>query len=124
MFKLRQEHVDAQAKAILRRFEDAVVPEIRMDYPERYRSLGESGVREWVRGAIQGARKYGIVREKDVWLFVRLTFTLGREFDGAAGPAWAREILCSKTITDPRIKIRRLYQTAARQSAKGDGRQG
>ena len=109
MLKLRKEHLDAFEAQVVSLFASRVVAHVKTIWPAECGELGDAGVAEAVRSAIQRAAALGLSSEYDVVRFVDLTFILAKDFDTNPLARWTGAILSDRTLS-PTAKIDRLYQ--------------
>jgi len=111
MLKIYPEQTDAFAQASVRDFEARMVRHLRRFFLEECRGLGEDGLLATIRHGVSRAASYGIVSEHDVALYLNLTMALGRDFDRDPLLPWAGAILTEPALTEPWLKMGRLYRT-------------
>jgi hypothetical protein len=109
MLKLRKEHLEAFEAQVIRRFSSRVIAHVKAVWPAECGELGEAGVSDLVKTAIQRAAALGLSREADIVRFVDLSFILARDFETNPLSSWTRPILSDRTLAPP-AKIDKLYQ--------------
>ena len=109
MLKLRKEHLDAFEAQVVNLFTTRVIAHLKAVWPAECGELGEAGVNETAKTAIQRAASLGLSNEFDIVRFVDLAFILARDFETNPLSSWTRPILADRTLT-PTAKVDRLYQ--------------
>src|SRR6185369_13703282 len=87
LLTLRQEQTDLFARHELERFEARVIAHLRQYFPQRMASVSEQNARGLVRFCMERARRYGIVTERSLVLYISVAVALGSRFDQRH--AWA-----------------------------------
>src|ERR1700684_2106646 len=77
------------------------------DYPEDCEELGEEELDILITLGLRQAKSYGIIREKDLFLYFDVMFTLAYNVDTHPEYPWAREILKNPNW-DGKEKVERL----------------
>ncbi|MEA3641720.1 MAG: hypothetical protein VBE63_17535 [Lamprobacter sp.] len=98
---------------MLERYEHRLLTHVREFFPKNVAMLGDDGAQAAVRYAIGRAQAYGLAAEQDIAIYVDLVFAFGRDFDGHC--PWARDILNSPRIPNPRARADVLFHTAIQQ---------
>ena len=80
--------------------------------PSSARKLGEDKTRETIQQGIAKAKKYGIVSEHDVCIYIDMMFEYGDEFDVDPKLPWASQVLNDPAIKDPTYQVNRLFDAA------------
>lgn len=94
-----------------RTFEDRVVGDVQILFPEEYEFLGEDIVRERVRQGCTDAEALGIQIEADIARFIYLMFLLAPDFTESARYPWVSPILSDESLK-PSEKLDALYVEA------------
>ena len=94
------------------RYEDRMTEHLRRCFPDQCEKMDEPGIRRIIAQGIEHAKRYNIVTERDVCLFIDLMFIFGEEFDTSPNLPWMSEILTDPHRTDPSRKIDHLYDVA------------
>lgn len=75
---IRAEQLKAFAKTVEERFEDQLVLRLHDLFPHISSKLSETGLREVIQYGMIQARRYGIVRERDVGRYIGIMLMLVR----------------------------------------------
>ena len=121
MIVIRNEQMDALGQIGLKVFEDRVVVRLNKLFPEECEALGETIVREIIRYGIRQAKRYDIVIESDVCLYIDLMFVFGVNFDKDRQLTWVPEILNDAKLESASIKMNRLYDAGLEHQNAGTG---
>ncbi len=116
---IRRAQLDAFADVALRRFEERAAEHVRRFFPDDAEALGDGDLRAVVRHGVARARGYDITRERDVYRYLNLMFTFGRDFDVDRRLPWAGEAL-RLPLPGPG-KMQHLYARALAHEAEGRG---
>lgn len=95
-------------------FENRMIAHLFRCFPSECETLGQNRVRDRVRSGIENARRYGVTLERDVCKYIDLMFTFGANFDTEPGSFWAADILNDDSLTNPSVKMDRLFAEAKR----------
>jgi hypothetical protein len=109
MITIRPEQMKVFSKAASKSFEDRMVAHLAKFFPQQCKKLGEEKIHETIQQGIVKARRYGIITEHDVCIYIDIMFDLGSDFDVDPELPWASRVLKDSTIKDPTYKINRLY---------------
>ena len=74
-------------------FEERLVEHVERAWPEEIWNVPEPVVRQRLHRTVDRALAYNVKRERDVVIFVDLTYEHGESFELVPGFAWARRIL-------------------------------
>jgi hypothetical protein len=94
-------------------FEQTMARFVRNAFPARCQALGEAGVRDTIRHGYRRAATYHFTRETDRSHFVELLFLLGQNFDQNPSLDWVQAILHDPAISDPSVRMARLWEAAS-----------
>jgi hypothetical protein len=108
LLTLRQEQTDLFARLELERFEARVIAHLRQYFPQRMASVSDQNARGLVRFSMERARRYGIVTERSLVLYISVAVALGSRFDQRH--AWAAEILRDPFIATPEARVEELHR--------------
>ncbi len=109
---IRPEQMTQLAQAAERDFQQRMGSHLREFFPEQYAGLGEAAVREAVQEAIQKARSYQILAERDICKYADVMSAFGRDFDRNAALGWASSILNDPALRDAGARVNRLADEA------------
>jgi hypothetical protein len=93
-------------------FEDRMVAHLAEFFPEKSKALGEADTRERIQEGAVKARRYGIVSEQDVCIYIDMMFEYGNDFDVDPELPWATQVLKDPEIKDSTYKVNRLFDAA------------
>jgi hypothetical protein len=110
LLTLRQEQTDLFSHLELERFEARVIAHLRQYFPQRMANVSEQNARGLVRFCVGRARRYGIVTERALVLYIGVAVTLGTRFDQRH--AWAAETLRDEFIATPEARVEELHRRA------------
>jgi hypothetical protein len=94
-------------------FEETMARFVRNAFPARCQALGDTGVRETIRYGYRRAAIHRFTRETDRSHFVELLFLLGQNFDQNPSLDWVQTILRDPAISDPSVRMARLWEAAS-----------
>jgi hypothetical protein len=100
-------------------FEGRMVAHLGEFFPQRCKTLGEEKTRETIQQGTVNARKYGIISEHDVCIYIDMMFEYGDDFDVDPELPWASQVLNDPEIRDPTYKVNRLFDAAMDQRKSG-----
>jgi hypothetical protein len=109
MLRLRKEHLAAFEAHVVNLFISRVTAHLKAVWPAECQELGDAGLGEIVRNAIQRGAALGLSTEHDLVRYVDLSFLLAKDFETNPLSAWTRPILADR-MRPPRAKLDRLYQ--------------
>ena len=112
MLVIRKEQMSVLEVAMASRFRGKLCEHLRQELPEETKTLPDPQLRSAVEEGIVQGRQYGITTERDLTLFVDLTFLLSPAFEHAPGMEWAKRILLNKEM-DGETKMSLIYQKLA-----------
>ena len=111
MLIIRKEQKEALAKAARNIFEERMLVHLKKFFPDECQELGKDGTREAIRHAMDHAGSYGIVAERDIYIYTDVQFAFGRNFDKDL--TWAAEILNDESLQNAySAKVDRLHEAA------------
>jgi len=116
MLTLRQEQIDALAKAAEKQFEDRVLAHLQRVWATECQAVGESRIRQSIREAIERGKALGFVSEYDLVRFIDLFYLLGRKFETNPRAQWAADILNQAELS-PATKLDRLWERTEQEIA-------
>jgi hypothetical protein len=109
MLTIRNEQ---SASMSAQRFEHALSEHARATFPAHASALGESGLRDLLRGAVAAAKSLGFEAETEVAQYVDLVFAFGEGFERDPNLPWAARVLGDRTLADPGVVMHRLQEEA------------
>ena|SRR5579884_3331283 len=109
---IRSVQIDTLSEAMTGTFESDLEKHLRRCFPKECALLGPEAVRKRIRYGIDSSRRYGIVTEREVCMYVDLMIVFGPDFDRDPNLPWASSILNAKRWKDTSAKMDRLYRTA------------
>ena len=112
MLTMRPQQINAFSKMALRSFEDRMMAHVQEFFPEKCETLGAEKTHAAIRQGMLKARKYGILSEYGVCIFIDVMFEYGGDFDVDPALPWARQVLNDPAIWDPTYRINRLFDAA------------
>lgn len=93
MLEIRKEQIQALAAARCPEYIQSMARMLRDDFPDAFATTPTEVIERMVSEAIAEATAYGVFREPDLTLYIRLQAILGRQFDTNPQHQWARMIL-------------------------------
>lgn len=117
MIELRKHQMDALEQLARRQFADRAAKELRPEFPEIWKSLGRTGMRERILQIMNQAAGYGLTSEEQVLGFARVSLEWGDGFHASVKHAWANEIL-SNYNQSPDNRVRQLMLASRRRAAR------
>lgn len=110
MILIRQSQMQVFEAESKSRFEQDLVWHFLNTYPRECRQAGgPEAVGNLVSDALERASVYGFKSRAQVSLFVALRFILGRDFDKDPQIPWAGQLLSSRSIPNPSLRINAVY---------------
>ncbi len=91
---------------------DSLIVHMREHFGRQCEIVGEVQVRKTVEMGVEQAGKYGLLAEREVFLYLSLMFMLGSGFDTDVQYPWAGPILKRKDFPDGFSMIQTVYDTA------------
>jgi len=119
MLTIRPDQMRVFSREALKSFEDRMVAHLAEFFPAQCKERGEEKTRETIRQGILNARKYGIVSELDVCIYIDIMLEYGDDFDVDPELPWAGQVLNDPALWDPTYRVNRLFD-AAMDYEKGD----
>ena len=110
MLRIRIEQLQVFERATEAAAERRMVEHAAKFFPAQAKALGLERLVDVIRDGRRRAARYGLVRERDVFLFIDLMFALSFRFDVHPKVPWARRILTNASMTPPQ-RIERLLRT-------------
>lgn len=110
--KIRNEQMDVLNAHMRPTLVDPLVGHMREHFPEHCETLGDARLRQTVELGLERASQYGLLAEREVFLYVSLMFVLGRDFDTDPQLPWSKRILNDPELDDPSEKTGALYDEA------------
>lgn len=89
-----------------------MVEHIKKFFPKYHEIHGVPLIRKVIQYAVDRAKTYDFITQRDVCLYINLVFLLGGNFDTDLQLPWAAAILKDETITNPATRIDRLHDKA------------
>src|SRR5215213_1636422 len=117
MIRIQKRQLGTFAAARWASFEDDLTAHLRAFFPTACASLGDAGVRAEIRYGAARAALHGVVGERDLFLYLDLMFTLGRDFDDDPDLPWARELLADPTLPDPGARLSAIIDAVIARAA-------
>ena len=98
-----------------KRFRENVRKHLRTELAKETENVSDADLLRRIDEAIVRGGKYNVTTERDVMLFLDLTFILSQNFEDAQDMRWAKKILLNNEL-DGDVKLSLIYQQlAARQ---------
>ena len=119
MLTIRPDQMRVFSRAALKSFEDRMLEHVTEFFPEKCEKLGEKDTRETIRKGVLKARKYGVLSEYDMCIFIDVMFAYGDDFDVDPELPWAGEVLNDPAIWNPTYRVNRLFDAAMDHQKKG-----
>jgi hypothetical protein len=99
MLKIRKEQMAVMSDYMLWRFKDRTVKHLRKTYPKELHEIPEGELEAMIETGIERAKKYDVINEGDIKLYIECMVILSSEFDCDEKFPWAGDILGRKDIT-------------------------
>ena len=99
-----------------KRFRENVRKHLRTELAKETENVSDADLLRRIDEAIVRGRKYIVTTERDVMLFVDLTFILSQNFEDAQDMRWAKKILLNNEL-DGDVKLSLIYQQLAARQA-------
>jgi hypothetical protein len=114
MLIVRKEQMKAFEDVSERNFENEIIKHIRDYFPIHWRTAGEEALRRVVRLGIMQAEQYGLLGEREIYLYVSLMLYLGSHFHMDPLIPWAARYLTDKAATNSFQRIEKTFDRAMR----------
>ncbi len=108
MLLINQSQADIFRQAALAHFEDDMLAHVKKFFPNHFRAIKETGIRNTIRYAQLQAQKNGFTSKRNVCLYLNTMLVLGSNFDTDPQYPWAAEMLHAEKITDPKNRVDQL----------------
>lgn len=112
MLTIRKEQMDVFSTRMRHTLVAPLVVHMDEHFPNRCFNMDDSQIQQTVELGLERASQYGLLTEREVFLYVSLMFLLGSGFDRDIQLPWAAEILAKDEFPDPYQKIQALYDVA------------
>jgi hypothetical protein len=109
MLIIRKEQIRAFERVDMPRFEKEMLKHVDEHFPRHAEVLGAKTVLNVIRHGFDRAENYDFSTRHEVCLFIDMMIMLGSDFDTDPQLPWAADILNDETISDPTVKIEKLY---------------
>lgn len=100
-----------------KRFRENVRKHLRSELAKETENVSDADLLRRIDEAIVRGRKYNVTAERDVMLFVDLTFILSQNFEEAPDMRWSKNILLNNEL-DGDVKLSLIYQQLAARQAQ------
>lgn len=108
MLTIKKEQQQAFSNHYLKKFEDEMVEHVKEYFPNHFISMQEKSTRNTIQYAHIRAKKYDMITQRNVCLYLNNMLVLGSHFDNDPQYPWANEILIDKNINDPSKRADKL----------------
>ena len=107
---IRREQLSAFSAAMRQEFVQRSAQRLKSDFAAHLlrQNVPPDGLEDWVSRGVDAARKYGVVRDGDVSLYLDCMALLGANFDRDRRWPWAGQIL-NRTDLDGEAKMDRIH---------------
>jgi len=109
MLHIRPEQMDALSDYMLWRFKGRMVTHLRKTHSKKLQKVPDGELKAMVETGIERAKKYDVINEGDVQLFIECMVILGPGFDCDKNFPWAGDILSRKDI-DGQVKMAQISE--------------
>lgn len=114
---IREQQLEAFSAVAEEEFQSRLLHHVREVFADKLDGADETVLRSRIAAAVETARGYEIVIERDVCHFVDLTFLFDPKFDKNPKLPWAREILTDATLPGW-LKALQLWHRAGEEIAE------
>ena len=106
VFTIRKQHMDAFSRSVDDAFIQRLVRHLRDNFPGQVadRGLGPKDLEPLARRGLANARKYGLVAERDIRMYVELMVLLGPNFDEDPKLPWAGASAHASSVSRPSMR--------------------
>ena len=118
MLTMRNQQLKALQAVATEQFVARLARTFRTEQPGLVAAYAEPELQQQLRQAVERAQSYGLVAEKDAFVFATVWLLYGTDFDQDPQHAWAREICKDQALTS-RAKAMQLREAARKRSADG-----
>lgn len=112
MLTIRKEQMDVLSASMRPGLIDPLAAHLRDHFPGQCEILGHVPLRKTVALGLENAAGYGLLSERDVFLYLSVMFMLGSFFDTDLQFPWAGPILNRNNFPDGYTKVQALYDAA------------
>ncbi len=112
MLTIRKEQMDVLSASMRPSLVDPLAAHLRRFFPGQCEILGDASLRKTVALGLENAAGYGLLSEREVFLYLSVMFMLGSFFDADLQLPWAGPILHRSNFPDPYTKVQTLYEAA------------
>ena len=112
MLTIRKEQMHVLSAAMRPSLVDPLAAHLRDYFPGQCEMLGDAQLRKTVELGLENAAGYGLLSEREVFLYLSVMFMLGSFFDTDPQLPWAGPILNRSTFPDGFTKVQKLYDAA------------
>ena len=109
MLHIRKGQMELLKQNELRKFVERVMSHLRNDFTEDVKEMSDEQLREFVETGIKTSKKYDVVNERDIQLYLDCMVIINPEFDRDSKVPWAQKILNKKDI-DGRAKMAQISE--------------
>jgi hypothetical protein len=114
MLIIRKEQMKAFEDVSEQNFENELIKHISDYFPIHWRMAGEEALRRVVRLGIVQAKQYGVLGEREIYLYVSLMLYLGSHFHTDPLIPWTARYLTDKAATNSFQRIEKTFDRAMR----------
>lgn len=119
---VRPEQMAALQQAAQQNFQQRLGEHLRQFFPEQYQGLDQAALQQAVQHAVDRARSYDILSERDICKYADVMSAFGRDFDTSPATAWASSILNDRSLGDAGARVNRLAEQALAEARMLDNR--
>lgn len=119
MLIIRKEQMAVFEWHTARRFREKVKKHLRRALAEPIAGIQDAALNERIEGGIKRGRAYGLTKERDLMLFIDLTFLIAPRFEDEPRMKWSRKILSATDVAGD-AKMELIYQRLSRQQKPDD----
>ena len=118
--QIRPQQMEEFSQAVLNRFEDWMVANLKQFFPAKTEELGHDALRSLIRHGVERAKTYGITSGPDICRYIHVMAAFGHDFDVDRRLPWAAAALLDTSLRSPSLRVERLYQAAMHCPPLGD----
>lgn len=122
MFRIRQQQIAQLCQAAGQHFEQEMYTHVATYFPNHCAVNGEHGIQAVIRHGVTRALSHGLIRHREICLYITVMFMLWSNFDEDVSLPWAAQILADRDAA-AHLRMDRLAARALQFSEQvaGDG---
>ncbi|NJM12156.1 MAG: hypothetical protein HC889_09965 [Synechococcaceae cyanobacterium SM1_2_3] len=112
MLIMRESQMETFQQAALKHFEDRLLVHLQKFFPRHCASMGEAQTRAYIQYGVKRAKRYELLTERELYLYIGLMLMLGSHFDEDVQLPWVAATLADHGIPTPYDRIDQIHRLA------------